>query len=58
MTELEAKEMFNSEFWMSNVYIVVLTALIVGFALFLARKEDREEAARNARDRRPERLAS
>ena len=49
--------MFNWEFIMSNIYIAVLTALIVGFALFLARKEDREKA-RQALEEKRERLAS
>jgi hypothetical protein len=50
--------MFNSEFVMSNIFIAILSALIVVYALFLARKEDRESAEQKLHDAGRERLAS
>jgi len=50
--------MFSFDFLMSNVFIAILSALIVVYALFLARKEDREAAEHRRRETGRERLAS
>ena len=50
--------MLSWEIIQSILFIAVLTALIVGYGIVLARKEDREAAQQKARPTNGERLAS